>query len=721
MTASLASSEFTLQVFAKDDIVPDGTGAQVPTLTPVRFADAERAPSRTMTPSEFAQLPDFGYSLFDWATGFETCPLDSALPAAAPLDACHDFSTHMGAVNSNHFLPQAQAFYILYHRLALDRAAACKKMKDLIVARGGQVATFDDFVRACEQEAFVLEAIGHHYLQDAWSTGHMWERWGSPDLIDFTDLQQSLLIAMTSGLIHGARGVLQDVLGFAGFDVNDPLCAPGPLVRFVPGPISTPVVGLGDLFLGQLLDQAGAAFPAQYFQLFSCAATSLRQVQRAMGDQPGDLNPSLIEVADPTGSACFAQRATNAAMVDGIGLDFITPGGVPVRVELDSLAATQLVASASAAVGGSPQNVNPILQASYAFDMARIVTHARLRGLAEPDATDLASGGLGPLLGIDSNGAFVQQPLAPYVDPPLPWPDSPTAANDATNRALALARTFHAGHAIDWCNRFRDGATDGSDVDLLRAHVHVVQAAGTGGDELAAACLACETFAERHLRVGTDAGNYDTSREPLCRFLADDPTSTQYVFQPGTPSDDVRALAASYCSCATSTTTTTPSTSTTTTTLPAPTGTITFDLNLPAGSAPQFIGSGTFAVSIANNGGGHFGTSASWGGGTLFVQTPEATCGTNPTTYGLGEVTGTLFTEPTSVTGEFVIKVPLTTPAGACPFDSSGFLPLIFDGELLTPNLIRFFQVCVGTPNCYDTRFIDASAVSVEGVVQIGP
>jgi hypothetical protein len=29
---------------------------------------------------------------------------------------------------------------------------------------------------ACETEAKVLEAIGQHYLQDAWSMGHLWER-----------------------------------------------------------------------------------------------------------------------------------------------------------------------------------------------------------------------------------------------------------------------------------------------------------------------------------------------------------------------------------------------------------------------------------------------------------------------------------------------------------------------------------------------------------------
>src|SRR5262249_11813355 len=470
----------------------------------------------------------------------------------APLDACHAFKTHMGAVNSNHFLPQAQAFYAYYHQLALGRAAACKTMKDRIVARGGQVDTFSSFLDACGQEAFVLEAIAHHFLQDAWATGHMWERWGSPDLRDFTDLPQSLLIAMTSGLVHGARGVLQDAIGFAGFDVHDPLCAPGSPVRFIPGPITATVAGLGDLYLRQLLEQDGAAFPAQYFQLFSCAATSVRQVDRALGNEPGPLDPALIEVDDPAGSACFAQRVTNAAMAAGIGLDLTTPLGTSVRIELDSLQATELVPLASAFTGADLQNVNPLLVASYQFDLSRIVSHASRQAAGQRDATDVGSGGLGTLLGIDRNATYVQQPLAPYVDPPLPWPGSNTGANDAAAHALAIARTFHAAHATDWCNRFHAGAPDGTDLELLRSHVHVLKDSGIGGEDLDAACAACQTFVSRSLRVGKNEGDYDTAREPLCHFLADDPASAQYVYQPGTGIDTVEALAGVYCGCAVS-------------------------------------------------------------------------------------------------------------------------------------------------------------------------
>ena len=164
------------------------------------------------------------------------------------------------------------------------------------------------------------------------------------------------------------------------------------------------------------------------------------------------------------------------------------------------------------------------------------------------------------------------------------------------------------------------------------------------------------------------------------------------------------------------TTTTTPST--TTTTLPPPTGTATFNVNLSPGSDPRFVVGGTFNVSITDKGGGQFDASASWGGGSLFVETQTATCGSDPTTYGLGDVTAALFTEANPFVGELTIKVPVTTPPGACPFDSSGFTVFILDGNLLQPNLIQFFRVCIGATFCYN-GVSDPSVVSVGGVVQI--
>jgi hypothetical protein len=174
---------------------PPPVTQSVVSLKPVNFIDAKRTQQRTMSFPEFAQLPDHAYSLWDWALGNETCPLGDSTPAVA----CHEFKTHMGPVNSNHFAPQSAFFYEYYHDLALARAADCKKM---ITKLGDARARFADSV-ACGREALVLEAVGQHFLQDAWA----WVR-GSAGLAG----HRRLPIAhpspppQSSGLIHGARG-----------------------------------------------------------------------------------------------------------------------------------------------------------------------------------------------------------------------------------------------------------------------------------------------------------------------------------------------------------------------------------------------------------------------------------------------------------------------------------------------------------------------------------
>src|SRR5206468_10065895 len=99
-------------------------GVQLPSLAPVAFESATRAQPRPFTPGELAQLPDFSFALWDWASGHEACPLgDTTDPVQ-----CHDFGSHMGPENSNHYLPQAGTFYAHYHALAIARAGECKTM-----------------------------------------------------------------------------------------------------------------------------------------------------------------------------------------------------------------------------------------------------------------------------------------------------------------------------------------------------------------------------------------------------------------------------------------------------------------------------------------------------------------------------------------------------------------------------------------------------------------
>lgn len=120
------SFPFELKVFTDGSLV---AGTTLDSMRPVPFRDARDVKVRSKTIGEFAQLPNFSYALWDWATGNETCPLDDSLPAPANPEPCHDLAKHMGPVNSNHFLPQAQRFYVYYRTLALKRAGQCRQIK----------------------------------------------------------------------------------------------------------------------------------------------------------------------------------------------------------------------------------------------------------------------------------------------------------------------------------------------------------------------------------------------------------------------------------------------------------------------------------------------------------------------------------------------------------------------------------------------------------------
>jgi hypothetical protein len=509
-------------------------GQQLTSLQPVPFAEAARVQVRAFTPGELAQLPDFSYALWDWATGHETCPL-----AGVGSDAtqCHDFASHMGPVNSNHFLPQARGFYAHYHFLALGRARQCKQMKDSLSAFGGR---FADYVRACEIEALTLEAVGHHFLQDAWSMGHMWQRWGSPELTDFPSAGQdprdrAVLIALASGLLHGARGVLQRLPQWTSYDVNDALCAPHDSVEFVtPGGERHPAIGDDYLELLPPLG-SGSRYTPQSERLFSCAVAGMRQVYAAAGENHGPLGTPAegLRTVDPEGEECFGQRATNRSMLEAAAVQFRL-GGRQVTLGLDSRVVGQMVPTVAKQTGEVP--VSGKLKNEFRLGMQRVVSLTRLMAKERPDGTELADGRFGEFLGAKPNGQYGAMGLrATYVDPYLPWPQSPDPLPGSQDRAAALARVFHRGHAADWCRIFR---AEGLDALKARASDGTLDA-----PTREAACEACSEFAVRHLRVGTGLSNYDTAAEPLCHYLSAGP----FVYQPG-PGEPA-ALARAWCGC----------------------------------------------------------------------------------------------------------------------------------------------------------------------------
>ena len=44
-----------------------------------------------------------------------------------------------------------------------------------------QQERFTEYWRQCETEALAIEAYAQHYMQDSFSSGHMWERWGATE------------------------------------------------------------------------------------------------------------------------------------------------------------------------------------------------------------------------------------------------------------------------------------------------------------------------------------------------------------------------------------------------------------------------------------------------------------------------------------------------------------------------------------------------------------
>jgi hypothetical protein len=76
---------------------------------------------------------------------------------------------------------------------------------------GAGAARFTDFLRRARDEALVLEPPGQPSAGRLELRAHVCKALGLPDQPSPADLSTALLIAMTSGLIHGARAVLEDI------------------------------------------------------------------------------------------------------------------------------------------------------------------------------------------------------------------------------------------------------------------------------------------------------------------------------------------------------------------------------------------------------------------------------------------------------------------------------------------------------------------------------
>jgi hypothetical protein len=232
---ALAEDPFVLRYFSDGQPAPDAAYQSVQPAGPggmrmgINVTGTLAQAQRRVSLAEFAHVPDWSWSLSDYLKGNEHCPVRNNRLAPDEIDACHDFASHMGIANSNHFAPQNKAMYELYHRLAVKAARRCSRMEAAMEQTPAHVHTpaVDRMLDECEREALIFETVGQHFLADAWSSGHMWQRWGSPHFPkDDDQYVDGLIVALVSGLIHGYRSVAESLpIGRA--YVHDQLCMPG--------------------------------------------------------------------------------------------------------------------------------------------------------------------------------------------------------------------------------------------------------------------------------------------------------------------------------------------------------------------------------------------------------------------------------------------------------------------------------------------------------------
>ncbi len=522
-----------------DSLEPAGGGAMVASV------------ARPYTIPELSQLPDMSYSMIDFLLGNEHCPV-IGMPrgSLAEVEQCHQYK-HMGSMNSTHFLPQAHKMYEHYRALAVETAERCALMHSAFGASEAdplhpmQALVQSEYAVACEREALAWQAIASHYLEDAWSSGHMWQRWGSPLYGQSEEgWPGDLAVALVSGLFHGYRSVAESV-GVGDVDVgdlgigleHDQLCMPGPYgTSFVPGvePSASIVewlgadgawhAGGGDEYLfacqnsrtGWSVAEHVALRP-QYQRMLTCLARGFGEVYDAGPKTAGDRAPSGS--FDPTvgsslDTSCWAQRATNASMWQAAGIS-----GWPEsrNAKIVSKLLVKLTASQSGV---------EIDQERFRIELTYVHLAAEALALKDPRGTQFANAPP-PLLGLQPNGAY--EGLIPdgveYLEPPrAAWgpADAPQqrctsdaecsysrycgaagadGARACQNAGAAILYAFREAETPAWC----EAETVDSISDAART------CAEWGGD----ACDACERLVLPHVANACDAGSY----EPAVRAL----------------------------------------------------------------------------------------------------------------------------------------------------------------------------------------------------------
>lgn len=315
----------------------------------------------------YAGISDFNYTIYDWINKSVICPaippnLTGVEKAKVRYDLCHLYTMWKGAgLNASHFGSLATKMWIRHHAIAMGLAEEAKALREDFGESG--MAFHEDVVKEAELMALIYEMAGQHFLQDRWSTGHMFSRWGAGGFEDLPrdrqtgeiNLDAVLAAAMFSGIVHGSEAV---------FGFPDPVSSP--LIDEEIGDdkiveagwsysednrafqSSVNHTGVGDYRFGDLVDQkydgqlvcsrrsaqekkplvepeAQLTSRNQSKGLRYCTSMALRRVIAAFGATEGDRYGALdIELKEPTS---LQQTLILPNPSDGKeGLDLTQPG-----------------------------------------------------------------------------------------------------------------------------------------------------------------------------------------------------------------------------------------------------------------------------------------------------------------------------------------------------------------------------------------------------------
>ncbi len=505
-----------------------------PSATPGTPSTLGRASSnvRSMTTlPEFAEVPDASYGLADFLLGNEHCfargavSSDPAKDTAARATAdgaatCHDFQSRMGSVNSTHFGTQARASYAHYHALALEVAKRCRTDSARLAA-GDSFST--TVAKTCELEALALEVTGQHYLQDAWSSGHMWQRWGTPNFEPTAEGRvRQQVVGMLSGLIHGWRSLAKDYFVLSYWQ-DDQLCMPGFYANYAPseeaahtgelvryGFAASPArfAAGGDEYLlpctakdqserwAVASPRADSPLRAQHRRLLTCSVRGIAEIYDAGPKTTGPrrTEDALVErgIASALDESCWGQRTTNQSLVLGSAVSTLARLDDPALVTRWAIERLPWVAS-SVTNESIDDATWAAIRDRLRIDFAAYGLAIRQAAALRPDGLDASELSRTPLLGFAANSKTASTSTSGSVG----YLEKPTRATWATTTSVAC--TSDAQCASDaYCEGANGSANAGRCVNKEQAILRVFRngevshwcAADTSADlaKLASAC-----------------------------------------------------------------------------------------------------------------------------------------------------------------------------------------------------------------------------------------